>query len=476
MKLKIICFFLVPFFLFCVVLPLPASAVAGVVTAGEALQAAEILDTLVDLGLVDLNQPGTYFTPSLFLRFASGCFDATAYDVGEVSPFLEKLFDTNNKLFWSNDKSTVLQEHNGEYVPVNGAGDLWFTTGDMNSGTRIPFNYIAQHSGFGSYTYSVDKKSYVMTPVFREKQGAFGSSFYALPIIASGSDMGYMNHITFFDCTPSDDNYLNIYNFDLSNLDTPTKTTDLPIDYTGQYENAFGDNLIFGYSVSADRCLTIRHSNPDCLDSNGAIMTANTAVASFIDNTNWLDSLTGNLLSFTSGDISYLYYTSKPISIPSDLPSGNYIYNNTPDNPSNTVVISPSGEFANFLDFIQNGFKFTGKVEATIDNSITFDGHLSADITADINANHTGDVNINITYPDQQFWADDGSATDFGNGVTLDGNSFNDGFKWLIDSVKAVPAVLASFTFIPAPVIAIISAALVCMVFLGFWRTFKGGS
>ena len=472
MKLKIFCFILVPLFAFFVVLPLPVAAAAGVVTAGEAMQAAEILDTLADLGLVDLNQPGTYFTPSLFLRFASGCFDAASYDVGEVSPFLDKLFDTNNKLFWSNDKSTVLQQHNGDYVPVNGAGDLWFTTGDMNSGNHIPFNYIAQHSGLGSYTYPYDKKSYSMTPVFREKKGVFGSTFYALPIIASGSDMGYLNRITYFDCTPSDDNYLNIYNFDLSNLDTATKTYDVPVDYTGQFESAFGDNLIFGYSVSADKCLSIRHSNPDCLDSNGSIMTANTHLSEFTESTQWLDSLTGNVLSFTSGDISYLYYTSKPILIPPDLPSGNYIYNNTPDNPSNTVVISPSGDFANFLDFIQNGFKFTGKVEATIDNSITFDGHLSADI----NANHSGDVNINITYPDQKFWADKGSATDFGNGVTLDGNSFNDGFNWLINSVKAVPAVLASFAFIPAPVIAIMSAALVCMVFLGFWRTFKGGS
>ena len=456
MKIKLVCFILVPLFAFLVVLPLPASAVAAgaVVTAGEAMQAAEIFDFLVDSGLVEVDQLGTYFTPSLFLRTVSGTLDYFNVPVETAPDWLTKIFDINNQLFWNNDKSGVVQQHNGEIVPVNKNSDIWFKSDNMDDIGNIPINYTAQ---LDTTSVTTNNKNYDMSLICSDGYSRFGSH-YLLPICVSGSKLYYNTNILQNSFLGTAWYYQYFTTSSLAPIGSASKVVDITPSY---YSTARVGVAVDVPSKFLFQLTTLQYQdNWLSIPSQGNFDGGQGSWASASDN---------SVAPLTSGIVSYLLYTQEPFIIPPDFPDGNFVYNPDPANPDkleDTVIVSPDSDFGNLFDFLQNGFQFTGKIESTIDNTVKFSGSLSADI----NANHSGNVSINITYPDQKFWAAEGSATDFGNGVTLDGNAFNDGFNWLINSVKAVPAVLASFTFIPAPVIAIMSAALVCMVFLGFWR------
>lgn len=467
MKLKIICFILVPLFAFCFVFPLPASAAAAgaVVTVGEAMTSMEIFDFLVESGLIDVDDlhPGDFFTPSVFLRTVSGTLDYLNVPKDQIPGWLNRLFDVNNQLFWNEDKTGVVQQHNGEIVPIDDIGDIWYKSDNMPDCGYIPINYSFQLDGnmysTGGYTYNMVKLAASAKPLY--------GSNYMLPIIVSGGNLFYSSYILA-------NNFMGFdYYHQFYHLDglTPVGSSE---KFTLNPNNTAGSSSSFKVGTCANDPSRFYFWATYLSDQDKYQSFSSTTLWNAAGNS-WRSSRTNEVVTLQNGDISYLIYHSDPITVPSDFPSGNFVTNPyplTPEKFKDTIIYSPDNDYGNLFDFLQNGFQFTGKIEQTIDSTIKFSGSVSADI----NANHSGNVSINITYPDQQFWADDGSATDFGNGVTLDGNSFNDGFNWLIDSIKAVPAVLASFTFIPAPVIAIMSAALVCMVFLGFWRTFKGGS
>lgn len=460
MKFKIIAICLIPFVIFFAVLPVTTSAAAAgaIVTAGEAMTAMEIFDFLVDSGLVEVDQLGTYFTPSLLLRTASGFLDSFGIPIESAPEFVQRLVNANNQIFWSNDKTGAVQLHNGEYVPLDSPSDIWYISDHINDNPYIPVNANRQSNGIpGTY----DSYTPEFIDIYTNNNPAF-DSIYMLPICTNSGNTYYSSQMTLFSFV-GNSLYYGVYS--TANIDTVLKNPSL----LRTMNPGSPDSLRAGYSSdSFSRFYYWFTHGIDPYDWDRSTIHFDSLSNKF----SWYSSSSGTTSDVSSGDISFLIYYSKPILAPADMPDGDFVYSDNPDDVGDTVIISPDGEFGNLFDFLVNGFKFTGKIEATIDNKITFSGNVSADI----NANHSGSVNISINYPDQQFWAEDGSATDFGNGITLDGNSFNDGFSWLIDSVKAVPAVLASFAFIPAPVIAVMSAALVCMVFLGFWRTFKGGS
>lgn len=436
-----------------------AAAAAPIVTAGEAMQVAEILDLLSDSGLIDLDAAGTYFTPSLYLRMLSGFCEAAHIPVDEAAPWLDRLFDLNNELFWNEDKTAVLQEHNGILTPVTGVGDLWFTTANMGECGYMPLNYVAQSAG-----YSIDfnaTTSYEAIDIVRNGAMFPFPAYYVLPVLNSGSNLFYCSNILYLDIMGS-----SVYaaSFDSNSLmPLSTQQQILPIsDIKANARIAYkNDGTAWYFQTSAYNNYIHPVTGQPSTSSGGNI--------SLFKNAAWRSSSTGNNTAAANGDLSYLYYTSDPISVPPDIPSGNYCYNNDPNNGGKTTIVSPSGDISNLIDYITGGFKFTGTVNQTGDYKISVSGKLDSDVKL----THGGDITINFN-DDTNIWSDDGKATDFGNGVSLDGNAFNDGFKWLIDGASAVPVVLQQFTFIPPPVLAIITSGIVVMVFLGLWRTFKG--
>lgn len=93
---KILVFLFLPLlgFVFVVVpfAPAASAAAAPIITAGEAMQVADILDLLADSGLIDMDSAGTYFTPSLYLRMLSGFCEAADIPVADAAPWLERLY------------------------------------------------------------------------------------------------------------------------------------------------------------------------------------------------------------------------------------------------------------------------------------------------------------------------------------------------------------------------------------------------
>lgn len=440
--------------------PASAAAAAPIVTAGEALQVAEILDFLSDSDLIDLDAAGTYFTPSLYLRMISGMTDACKIPVEDSAPWLKRLFDLNNELFWNDDKSQILQEHNDVLTPVSDVGDLWLMSGNMSDNSLIPYNYSASYSGLEGKVSSV---TYSFVPTCLSGGSPYSSpNFYILPLCASGSNLyfGSVNTFYYRDGTKLFYDVINSLNHE-----TIEKGHLVSNDTTQWYGNYYD----MGYCPSGGLAYQRSADSDYGVDTSGNSTWRSGGWASSSTSLSWLSPSSGSSSTLSGGDISYLIYTTTPLYVPSDFPTGNYVYSDNPNDITGSVIISPNGEYASLLDFMTNGFKFTGSVDV----QGNYDINASVNVSGSLGVTHGGDVTINFN-DDLNIWSDDGKSTDFGNGVSLDGNSFNDGFKWLIDGATAVPTVLQQFTFIPPPVLAIITSGIVVMVFLGLWRTFKG--
>lgn len=438
---------------------MPPILPADPVEFGTKIDSAGILAFLQENGLLDVVED--LIIPSPFLRMVSGMSQNTP--VSDSDSFLSRLFGSDNELYYTKDGSGVVQEHNGQGALINGVSDLWLMSGNMSDNTLIPYNYSAQYPGID---YVFNNTSFSACPVLLSDSSPFGTyPFYILPLCSSGSNLYYSSVSLLFKAT---DNTLYYDGFDSKNFSLISSSSQKVFTFGSGVP---GSSIYFDFAYSPLGGIPrTRSSVYDYgLQPNGSYNFSSQGNAVSFTSMSWLDSSSGLSSPLSNGDISYLIYTNTPLFVPIDFPSGNFVYNDNPSDMSGSVIVSPDWEYAALMDFMTNGFKFTGSVDV----QGNYDINASVNLSGSLGVNHSGDITINFN-DDLYLWADDGKSTDFGNGVSLDGNAFNDGFKWLIDGASAVPVVLQQFTFIPPPVLAIITSGIVVMVFLGLWRTFKG--
>lgn len=442
-----------------------ASAMSPVLPAdpiewGDTIGALDLIELMDELGLLEYTSDS--IIPSFFLQAISGHLRGS-YPSDDYS-LLDLLIGADNAVGVSTD-GRYIQNHNGKYEVIEEPSDLWLCSDNMDNNTLIPFNYVAQDNGQIDLWNNGNSDVECTVIANHCKLVTNTGTLWVLPLCSYGDNVAFCTQLAEYSLLSTGALYytsistVNYKPVGSASHALTLKDSDMAYRYYS-----------IGISPTTPTKLVDRASryNSAINPSSGKTELASSGIVN--QNLTWRDSYTGDSVSFTSGDISYLYYTSEPVCVPSDVPDGNYVYTTDPNNGGSAVVVSPSGDYGNLIDYLQNGFAFTGSISQDIDSSLSFNGSVNADV----NLNHGGDITINFN-DDLNIWADDCKSTDFGNGVSLDGNAFNDGFKWLLDGASAVPTALQSFSFIPTPVISIIASALVVMVFIGLWRTFKGG-